>query len=87
MLSGALAIISAADVLRLHNLGFSKFYESCLGFLMRDNEKVGGRFYFNTCANQHPIQHKINGVVWYILGVLITLGAYPLDIAVVSILM
>ncbi|KAF8576781.1 hypothetical protein K439DRAFT_1536138 [Ramaria rubella] len=68
-LTGALVVISAADALRLHNAAFSRFYGSCLGFLMRDSEK-----------------HKINGVIWYILGALVALIAYPLDIAVVSIL-
>lgn len=68
-LSGALAIISTADALRLNNATFARVYESCLGFLMRESEK-----------------HKINGVVWYILGVLITLTVFPLDVSVVCIL-
>lgn len=29
---------------------------------------------------------KINGVVWYLVGVIFVLGVYPRDIAVVSIL-
>ena len=39
-LSSALGIIIPADVLRLNNAGFERFYEGCLGFLMRDSEKV-----------------------------------------------
>ena len=31
-------------------------------------------------------RHKINGVVWYLVGVLFVLILFPLDIAVVSIL-
>ncbi|KAF8512735.1 hypothetical protein BU17DRAFT_53876 [Hysterangium stoloniferum] len=31
-------------------------------------------------------KHKINGVIWYLLGVLFSLNVYPLDIAIVSIL-
>jgi len=69
VLSGALAIISAADALRLHNVAFARFYESCLGFLMRESER-----------------DKVNGVIWYILGVLITLSVFPLDVSVVCIL-
>lgn len=40
MLSGALVIIGAADALRLRNAAFSRFYESILGPLMRESEKV-----------------------------------------------
>ncbi|KAF8462477.1 hypothetical protein JB92DRAFT_3136745 [Gautieria morchelliformis] len=69
ILSGALAIISAAEVLRFRNAAFARFYERILGPLMRNSEK-----------------HKVNGVVWYILGVLFSLIIYPLDVAVVSIL-
>lgn len=29
---------------------------------------------------------KINGVVWYLIGVIFVLGVYPRDVAVVSIL-
>jgi diacylglycerol kinase (CTP) len=32
-------------------------------------------------------QQTWNGVIWYLLGVIFSLSAYPLDIAVVSILM
>lgn len=40
LLSMALAIIIPADILRLHSPGFERFYERCLGFLMRESEKV-----------------------------------------------
>ena len=36
----ALAIIIPADILRLNHSGFERFYEKCLGFLMRESEKV-----------------------------------------------
>jgi diacylglycerol kinase (CTP) len=37
---GALTIIAPVDYLRLNHSGFEKFYESVLGFLMRDSEKA-----------------------------------------------
>jgi len=40
VLSGALVIISAVDILRLNNPAFAKIYERVMGFLMRDSEKV-----------------------------------------------
>lgn len=40
ILSGALAIISAADTLRLRNASFERFYEGVLGHLMRESEKA-----------------------------------------------
>ncbi|KAF7792227.1 hypothetical protein EIP86_003261 [Pleurotus ostreatoroseus] len=61
--------IAPADVLRLNHSGFERFYEKCLGFLMRESEKK-----------------STNGVIWYIIGVIWVLGLYPLDVAVVSIL-
>ena len=39
-LSSALAVIVPADVLRLNNTTFERVYERCLGFLMRESEKV-----------------------------------------------
>lgn len=39
-LSSALAIIVPADALRLNNTAFERLYERCLGFLMRESEKV-----------------------------------------------
>jgi diacylglycerol kinase (CTP) len=39
-LSGALAVIVPADVLRLRYRPFARVYERVLGFLMRDSEKV-----------------------------------------------
>lgn len=39
-LSIFLAIVVTADVIRLNNAAFEKFYESVLGFLMREAEKV-----------------------------------------------
>jgi diacylglycerol kinase (CTP) len=41
-LSGALAVIVPADVLRLRYRPFARVYERVLGFLMRDSEKVCG---------------------------------------------
>ncbi|KIJ33522.1 hypothetical protein M422DRAFT_783113 [Sphaerobolus stellatus SS14] len=69
VLSGALAVISAADLARFTVGPFERLYERFFGFLMRASEK-----------------HKVNGVIWYLIGVLISLKAYPLDVAVVSIL-
>lgn len=41
LLSGALAIISAAEILRFRNAGFERVYERIFGPLMRESEKVG----------------------------------------------
>ena len=55
---------------------------------MRESEKV------NTAWSDSPrflltrfLKKSTNGVVWYILGVVFVLVFFPLDIAVVSILM
>ena len=39
-LGTALAVIVPADILRLNVPGFERVYEKCLGFLMRESEKV-----------------------------------------------
>ncbi|CAD6579547.1 MAG: hypothetical protein TREMPRED_002515 [Tremellales sp. Tagirdzhanova-0007] len=64
-----LAIVVSADVLRLNVPSFAEFWESYLGFLMRESER-----------------NKVNGVIWYLVGVITVLGLYPRDVAVVSIL-
>jgi len=63
------------------------------GVLMRDSEKVC----ITSCALFWQVletemlklfgQRTTNGVIWYILGVNVALLVYPLDIAVVAILM
>ncbi|KAN0059610.1 Diacylglycerol kinase [Thecaphora frezii] len=68
-LSYFLAIVVTADVIRLNNAHFEAFYETLLGFLMRDSEK-----------------EKVNGVVWYLIGVITSLHFFPQDIACVSIM-
>ena len=86
----ALAIIVPADLLRFRSPQFARTYERYLGFLMRDSEKVRFIYYSaNPPSNisMELIQHKWNGVIWYLLGVIFSLSAYPLDIAVVSVLM
>jgi diacylglycerol kinase (CTP) len=40
ILSGALMLIGASDILRFQNSVFEKLYERVFGFLMRDSEKV-----------------------------------------------
>ena len=91
-LAVALAVIVPADYLRLHHAGFEKIYERCLGFLMRESEKVNRlskQLYFLRYLTQTLIsfQKSTNGVIWYIIGVIWVLSLYPLDVAVVSILM
>jgi diacylglycerol kinase (CTP) len=39
-LSGALGVIAPVDAVRLRAPRFARFYERCLGFLMRESEKV-----------------------------------------------
>jgi diacylglycerol kinase (CTP) len=88
LLSGGLLVVVAAEVLRFRNNRFEAFYEKCLGFLMRDAEKVGQPLNLrDKRAGLTREQRKTNGVVWYLCGVLFALIAYPLDVAVVSILM
>ncbi|KZW00349.1 hypothetical protein EXIGLDRAFT_604424 [Exidia glandulosa HHB12029] len=65
-----LVYVSITDLVRFNWPAFERWYESAVGFLMRESEK-----------------HKINGVVWYLVGVLFVLCLLPLDIAVVAILM
>jgi hypothetical protein len=88
-LTMALAAIVPADILRLNSPRFEKEYERYLGFLMRESEKVS---YFCYALSKRPThytspQKTTNGVIWYIVGVIWVLVLYPLDIAVVSILM
>jgi diacylglycerol kinase (CTP) len=99
MLSSAMLIIVPADILRLNFPPFERTYERVLGFLMRESEKV--RQYRTHCATPHLFRTKhlltsslrfgpqkhTNGVIWYIIGVVFVLSLYPLDIAVLSILM
>ncbi|GAA98370.1 hypothetical protein E5Q_05056 [Mixia osmundae IAM 14324] len=66
--SVALIIIASAELLRHNNAPFEAFYESVLGFLMRESEKKG-----------------VNGVVYYLVGVITVLSLLPTDIAVLSV--
>ncbi len=54
---------------------------------MRESEKVCHLFYLAWCILILVSQKTANGVVWYIIGVIWVLSLYPIDIAVVSILM
>ena len=45
-LSASLAVIIPADLLRLRYPSFERLYERVLGFLMRENEKVGVILFF-----------------------------------------
>ena len=40
VLSMALAVIVPLDILRLNSPPFERVYERCVGFLMRESEKV-----------------------------------------------
>ena len=84
----ALAVIVPADILRFQSPKFERLYERCVGFLMRESEKVKFLFRFLDISLVHScLQNSINGVVWYILGVNFALSFYPQDVATVAILM
>ena len=95
VLSSALLIIVPADILRINCSRFERSYEKVVGFLMRESEKVRhvppiimslpNRTSFDIFHSY--LQKQTNGVIWYILGVLFVLSQYPLDIAVISIMM
>lgn len=98
-LSVFLVIVVTADVIRLNNAGFEKVYETVLGFLMREAEKVSSPAASDrvhnlctvlteipNCNYCHPAQEKVNGVVWYLIGVIFSLHFYPADIACVSVM-
>ncbi|KAG6829756.1 hypothetical protein H0H92_003632 [Tricholoma furcatifolium] len=85
----ALALIVPADLLRLRYPPFERLFERCLGFLMRESEKV----FEQPIKRRNSIliltatrQKSTNGVIWYILGVNFALTFYPLDVATVAIL-
>jgi diacylglycerol kinase (CTP) len=84
-------VIVPADVLRLHYPPFERSYERVLGFLMRESEKVRHilpphHILFRT-EHRLTLQKHTNGVIWYIIGVVFVLSQYPLDVAVISIMM
>ena len=100
VLSSALLIIVPADILRLNYPSFERSYEKVVGFLMRESEKV--RYGFPSCLTHvcsEPnfichlpsffliLQKQTNGVIWYILGVVFVLSQYPLDVAIISVMM
>ena len=90
VLGVALAVIVPADILRFNSERFERLYERVLGFLMRESEKVrpfGLSLMSSTRSFFLLLQKAVNGVVWYIIGVIFVLSVYPLDIATVSILM
>ena len=96
VLSSALLIIVPADILRLNCPPFERSYERVLGPLMRESEKVrhvSPISFLNRTSFDifHPffltLQKETNGVIWYILGVLFVLSQYPLDVAVISVMM
>ena len=83
----ALPVIILGDVLRLRSPRFEAGYERVLGFLMRESEKVNFFDQDVWIIDLFVHQRTTNGVIWYIIGVMFVLCVYPLDIAVVSILM
>lgn len=57
-------IISTADLLRLNSTGFEQIYESVLGVLMRNGEKVGEATTTNiagACERRHLVSHWCYG--------------------------
>ena len=54
---------------------------------MRESEKVNNLPFRSFSFPLTDPQRSTNGVIWYILGVVFVLVFFPLDIAVVSILM
>jgi diacylglycerol kinase (CTP) len=96
VLSSAMLIIVPADILRLNYPPFERTYERMVGFLMRESEKVHTPMTHTTpfCTVSQrsdpftlPLQNHTNGVIWYIVGVVFVLALYPLDVAVLSIMM
>lgn len=71
-----LVFVASADLLRLNVPAFERVYEAVLGALMRDGERVRVRL----------TQERVNGVVWYLIGVLSSLHFFPEDIACISIM-
>jgi diacylglycerol kinase (CTP) len=86
-LCGALVIVSMADAVRLRNLAFERCYERLLGLLMRESEKVARLSLFTTKSKVARSQSSVNGVVWYLVGVIFVLSLYPRDVAVEAILL
>jgi diacylglycerol kinase (CTP) len=88
----AFAAIAPLDVIRLKYPAFERAYEYAVGFLMRESEKV---IYLlihvihslSTKNSLSDLQNASNGVIWYLIGCSFVLYAYPLDVAVVAILM
>ncbi|KAG8718658.1 hypothetical protein FRC09_012327 [Ceratobasidium sp. 395] len=90
VLALGLAFVSAADVLRLNCRPFARLYEKVLGAFMRESEKaspVSSSCWTSSLTfSRVLIQTQINGVIWYLVGVIFVLKFYPRDVAVVSIL-
>lgn len=67
----AFMIIFPTDLLRFSWPAFNKFYQSVLGFLMRESEK----------------EEHFNGVIWYIVGCWTVLTFLPKDVASIAIVL
>lgn len=62
--------IATLEYLRFASSRFNRMYIAVVGPLMRENEKTG---------------KQINGVIWYLVGLIIVLSIFPKDVSLLSI--
>ncbi|KAG2201665.1 hypothetical protein INT47_003891 [Mucor saturninus] len=70
ILTAMLCVVGSAEVLRFNAEWFNRIYCYVLGPLMRPSE----------------VKNRINGVVYYLLGCVIVIYFFPIDIAALSII-
>jgi diacylglycerol kinase (CTP) len=71
VLTALFFIIFTTDFLRFRNAKLNKLYCTFLGPLMRERE----------------VSQSYNGVIWYLLGLIIVFSLFPKDVSLVSVLL
>jgi diacylglycerol kinase (CTP) len=63
--------IATTDVIRFRNPSFNRYYIEVVGFMMRERE----------------VSDRFNGVIWYLLGIIVVFEIFPKDISVLAVLL
>lgn len=71
VLTALLVMVGSADILRFQSQEFNKLYIKYMGFLMREKE----------------VSQSYNGVIWYLVGLIVVFLIFPKDISLLAVLL
>lgn len=71
VLAALFCVIGLTDVIRFQNPRVNRLYVDTMGFMMRERE----------------VSQSFNGVIWYLLGIIVVFELFPKDISVLAVLL